>query len=146
MAYKGTIQTEVIRLIAEKQVATSAIQGKFSAEGLSAMAQGVDVKVRLAQAMAREDTVSGGGLQAMFDVLSQDTTDAQAYANYTPMKLFAELISLEFENAKDVEVPFFDYESIFTAMTEAFLLAGVERKVKTRKEKHLEACGQLSLF
>lgn len=37
LAYANTIQEEVIRIKGEKQVATSAIQGKFSAEGLAAM-------------------------------------------------------------------------------------------------------------
>lgn len=39
MAYEGTAQAKVIELIAEKQVATAAIQGKFSVEGISAMAE-----------------------------------------------------------------------------------------------------------
>ena len=34
----------MIELIAEKQVATAAIQGKFSVEGISAMAEGVDAR------------------------------------------------------------------------------------------------------
>ena len=52
MAYEGTAQAKVIELIAEKQVATAAIQGKFSVEGISAMAEGVDARVALASSLA----------------------------------------------------------------------------------------------
>lgn len=94
MAYRGTIQEVVISLIAEKMAATSAIQGKFSAEGLTAMAQGVDTRVRLAQALSNMDTETGKELQAMFDVIN-DTTDNVDDAKYKPMLLLSELIGEE---------------------------------------------------
>ena len=48
----------MIELIAEKQVATAAIQGKFSVEGISAMAEGVDARVALASSLADQDVKS----------------------------------------------------------------------------------------
>lgn len=90
MANRGTIQEVVISLIAEKMAATAAIQGKFSADGLSAMAQGVDTRVRLAQALSDMDNETGKELQAMFDVVNnaagEDTGD------YVPMLLLRDLI------------------------------------------------------
>lgn len=93
MANRGTIQEVVISLIAEKMAATAAIQGKFSADGLSAMAQGVDTRVRLAQALSDMDNETGKELQAMFDVVNnaadEDTGD------YVPMLLLRDLIGEE---------------------------------------------------
>lgn len=109
IAYRGTVQQAVIQLIAEKQVATSAIQGKFSTEGLSAMAQGVDVKVRLAQAMSELDSSTGNGLQEMFDVLQQeDDAEDMLDASYVPMLTYAELMG---EDAEDVSVSAEDMNS-----------------------------------
>lgn len=85
------MQEAVISLIAEKQVATAAIQGHFSAEGLAAMAQGVDTRVKLAAALADMDSITGNGLQDMFDVL--DTCDAdESMCQYKPMLLYEELV------------------------------------------------------
>lgn len=50
-----TIQMDAIELIASKQVATHALQGKFSSEGLAAMATGVDSRIMLAQAQIEDD-------------------------------------------------------------------------------------------
>lgn len=91
MAWSGTVQEAVISLIAEKQVATAAIQGHFSAEGLAAMAQGVDTRIKLAAALADMDSITGNGLQDMFDVL--DTCDAdESMCQYKPMLLYEELV------------------------------------------------------
>ncbi len=75
MAYEETVQTSVISLIAQKQVATSAIQGKFSTEGIAAMASGVDERVALAAAMSSSDYQTGNSLQGMFDILQNQTED-----------------------------------------------------------------------
>lgn len=96
MALANTIQATVIQLIAEKQVATSAIQGKFSTEGLAAMAQGVDMKVKLAQALAEQDFDRGNNLQEMFDILAQtEQKDDPAFDEYEPMKIVSEIVGDE---------------------------------------------------
>ena len=92
VAYAGTIQEAVIGLIAEKMSATSAIQGKFSAEGLSAMASGVDARVKLAKALSDMDSQTGADLQGMFDVVNSMEGVEDEYSNYTPMKLLYEII------------------------------------------------------
>lgn len=92
MAWEGTVQQAIISLIAEKMAATSAIQGKFSAEGLTAMAHGVDVRVRLAQTLARKEEVAGSRLlQDRFDSINA-INEADCAVPYVPMKLLAEIL------------------------------------------------------
>lgn len=90
MAYRGTIQEVVISLIAEKMAATAAIQGKFSADGLSAMAEGVDTRVRLAQALSDMDSETGKELQAMFDVVNNVAGEEDN--DYKPMQLLCDIL------------------------------------------------------
>ena len=92
MAVSGTIQQTVISLIAQKMAATSAIQGKFSVEGLSSMAQGIDVKLKLAQSLAKKDTQSGANLQQMFDVLQSDDANNDMFGDYRMMLTLEELV------------------------------------------------------
>lgn len=93
LASAGTLQPTIIKLIAAKQVATSAIQGKFSSEGIAAMAEGVDVRVQLAKALADKDTENPNELQRMFDVLAAGRDSERE--DYTPMPTFAELVGDE---------------------------------------------------
>ena len=93
MASAGTVQPAVIKLIAAKQVATAAIQGKFSAEGLSAMAEGVDTRLVLAKALADGDTEHQDELQGMFDVLADSSDEADS--DYVPMSTYYELVGEE---------------------------------------------------
>ncbi len=95
MGLHQTIQMTAISIVAEKQVATSAIQGKFSSEGLAAMAVGVDMKLRLAQALADEDYATGNELQGMFDILGHEGEDDTTYDKYEPMLLLKEIIDPE---------------------------------------------------
>lgn len=107
MAWEGTVQQEVISLIAEKQSATSAIQGKFSTEGLASMANGTDARMRLAQSLSGMDTTSGNDLQEMFDVLGDAGIEDETYLKYKPMKLFKEIIG-EVEVDEKIESATFD--------------------------------------
>lgn len=114
MAYEDTIQMEVVSLIAEKQVATSAIQGKFSTEGIAAMAKGVDAKVRLAAALSSNDFGSSSAIQDMFDVMSISRNDDGTYDGFEPMKILKELIGEELEQSllKEFRAEF-DYDAFF---------------------------------
>lgn len=94
LAYAYTVQQAILQVLGEKKAATAAISGKFSADGLSAMAKGVDVQVRIAQIMSEMDTTSGNRLQEMFDVRSA-AEEEDIYKNIQPMKLFAELVAKE---------------------------------------------------
>ena len=162
MAYAGTAQQAAIQVIAEKQVATSAIQGKFSAEGLSAMAQGTDTKIRLAQLMSEMDTVTENGLQEMFDVLNIDTTDMSAYEDFKPMQTYYELTGANPENEKKLaeEPSFEEFLTIFTSEEmevrekegedEALsFISTIEthKEIKlTSRQKKLQQAGQMTLF
>lgn len=81
LAYEGTVQQSVISTMAEKQVATSAIQGgSFSAEGLSAMANGVDPRLKLIQALNEGiDADEGKSLQDKFNKLSAKKETYEEY-------------------------------------------------------------------
>lgn len=109
IAAKETLQPSVIKLIAAKQVATSAIQGRFSSEGLSAMAEGVDVRLELVKALTEKNTETVDQLQSMFDVLAVNQDEKK---NYKHMKTFYELIG---EDAPDVP------ENLSPSMTEIAL-------------------------
>lgn len=158
MAYAGTAQQAVIQLIAEKQAATSAIQGKFSAEGLTAMAQGVDEKVRLAQVMADLDSTTGNGLQEMFDVLNEDQTDVSAYENYRPMQTYYELMDIQSAEEKE-NGGLLNFETFITLFErekelseeadDKFMSAYRQEKPKihmTKRHRKLAEAGQLTLF
>lgn len=166
MAYAGTIQQQVISLIAEKQSATSAIQGKFSTEGLSAMANGTDVRMQLAQALSRNDTTSGTDLQGMFDVLSSQEDTDTAFESYKPMQLFHELLEGIEKNAETFDevkmqeieamsmLDLFDFNSILNqanvvsddadVVEEVIVVPDTEPKKRVRKVHQVN--GQLSLF
>lgn len=67
LCYENTNQAKIIRLMAEKQIATSSIQGKFSMEGLTAMAQSVDPRLIL--------------MQNLMDAAAQKENDAEKASN-----------------------------------------------------------------
>ena len=80
MGIKGTKQQALIQLIAEKTSANGVMEGRFSVDGLAAMAEGIDVDVRLAQIMSEMDQTSVDDLQGMFDVVnSRKENDESAY-------------------------------------------------------------------
>lgn len=98
LAYENTLQAAAIEIMAKKQVACAAIQGHFSAEGLSAMAQGVDSRTQLAAALSKNDMSSRETLDNMFDalaVMNEDVVEDEAYAAFKPSLTFYELIGKE---------------------------------------------------
>ncbi|MDD3361823.1 MAG: hypothetical protein PHW34_09150 [Hespellia sp.] len=90
-----TIQPDVIELIATKEVATSSIQGQFSAEGLATMAKGVDPRVILAQAVAEKSEKKEQGLRKMMDILNERNNQGKEDVFYEKMLIFSELTGLE---------------------------------------------------
>lgn len=107
LAYEQTLQTAALEIMAAKQVATSAIQGKFSTEGLSAMAKGVDARAQLAAALAESDFSSRESLDSMFDVLNaqRNASSEDGYEDYVPPATFYEIVDLP---AKDATKPTFE--------------------------------------
>lgn len=90
-----TIQVDALEMVASKQVATSAIQGHFSSEGLCAMAQGVDPRIKLAQAAAEKSPEQIKGLKSMFDVLNQWHAGSGEKQEYKGMATFYELTGID---------------------------------------------------
>lgn len=94
LCYKDTLQEKYLYLMAKKMSAVSAVSGKFSTEGLTALAEGVDPRVELAQAMSRKDTSDRISLENMFDVLAENTKEEDA-EEYRPMPTYYELGGIE---------------------------------------------------
>ena len=71
MCSDGTMQLDVLQLMAEKQVSVSAIQGgEFSARGLASMAKGVDPKIELARRLKNGKKANIDEVQNMFKAIS----------------------------------------------------------------------------
>ena len=90
-----TIQVDAVELVATKEVATSAIQGQFSSEGLYTMARGVDPRVVLAQSVADKSERKEHGLRKMMDVINQRNNQDKGEIAYEKMRIFSELTGLE---------------------------------------------------
>lgn len=166
MAIKYSIQEAVIGLIAEKMAATSAIQGKFSTEGLTAMANGIDAKMKLAQALSDLDSSTGSDLQSMFDVINQENFDDSKYTNYRPMLTLAELLGDDYAETKPADEmtdDLFDMFDIFDDFLSDFMtrhddvvidifdqyddgFANNEPNVPKSKKKAATVSGQMLLF
>ncbi len=95
LAYAGTYQAAALTLLAKKQVATSAIQGKFSTEGLSSMARGVDTRTQLAATMSQMDVSDRKTLSNMFDVLNKTADQERGDDTFVPPLSFYELLGIE---------------------------------------------------
>lgn len=103
MAFAKSIQETVIELIAEKQAATAAIQGQFSTEGLSAMANGVDVRIRLANSLAQMDS-RVNHLQEMFDVIahSKEKKEISTLKMLTFQELLGDILQMQECTAEEI--------------------------------------------
>ena len=133
LASRGTIQTEVIKMIGEKQAATAAIQGAgFSAEGLSAMASGVDPRIRLANVLAEECCDTEDSIQSMFDVLRSQVDNSGEDEAYTPMLTFYELTGIVPETLEEygtiTAVPLFRKTEEFQEDLLEFVFGGLQDK------------------
>ena len=92
LAYDRTLQSSALEIMAKKQVATAAIQGCFSTEGLSAMAQGVDARAQLAASLSKGDMTSRDTLENMFDVLNANRVVDDGYSGFVPSPSFYDLV------------------------------------------------------
>ena len=101
LAYERTVQQAILQVLGEKKSATSAIQGRFSADGLAAMAKGVDTQVRIAQIMSEMDSQTENALQKMFDVITGSTENV--FSDEKTILLFNELFE-KVQNAEDVTI------------------------------------------
>lgn len=137
LAYDGTLQTEALSIMAKKQVATAAIQGHFSAEGLASMAQGVDARTLLAESLSRGDTTSGETLAGMFDALNaaNNNESDEGSVSFTPSLTFYQLIGTKAEETAMEAANNFD--NFFDEFS--FMEMEVEQPAITSKEIPVEA-------
>lgn len=112
----NTIQLDVIEMIATKEVATSAIQGQFSSEGLSTMARGIDPRVVLASAVAEKSEQKEKGLRQMMDVINMRNNQNKGNISYVKMKTFYELTGYESVPNIDEEMEMLTDEELFELM------------------------------
>jgi len=109
MGYENTLQAAAIEIMAEKQAAASAIQGKFSVDGLTAMAKGIDPRVKLAQKLSSNDNSSKDTLLGMFDAMNKannDVSEDEAYVNAKTALTYYELMGISEEEALQGSIDF----------------------------------------
>ena len=141
LATEGTLQMAAVQIMAEKQVAASAIQGKFSADGLAAMANGVDPRIKLAQMLASNDNGDGReSIENMFDVMNQANAsgdDESRYGAYVPPKTYWEVMDGYLDNTVSKKATV-----VVTAKTEP----EKAEKPKAAKPKVAPVAEQTSIF
>lgn len=139
LCYNGTNQAKIIRLMAEKQVATSSIQGKFSMEGLTAMAQSVDPRLILMQSLmgaaedANEDAEKAAGI---FANLNEATGIDESIYGPSETRLYKEVYGRVPEGDADEAV---SLDSLLTAPVPEPVVVTVVEPVKTEDEPQAEA-------
>lgn len=104
-ATAGTAQTVALKVMADKQLSASALQGNFSAEGLAAMSSSVDAKTQLTKMLIEGSSDTGEDLASMFDVLNEannaDTMDSAIMEEYRGVKNFYELTGLNTDSGEE---------------------------------------------
>lgn len=114
LATNGTAQVMALKVMAEKQMSASALQGNFSAEGLAAMSNGMDAQAQLTKMLIEGSEDDSMDLASKFDVLNQskdtDNLDNEVLEEYKSVKNFYELTGLNSDDTFD-EVP---AEEMFT--------------------------------
>jgi hypothetical protein len=125
LAYNGTLQTAALEIMAKKQVATAAIQGHFSAEGLSSMAKGVDARAELARALSENDMSSQDTLENMFDALeamNSDVSEDKEYVCFKPSPTFWQLLGYT-EACEDIQKEVFEpsFENLLDSFNDSWM-------------------------
>jgi hypothetical protein len=94
MCSEGTMQLDVLQLMAEKQVSVSSIQGgEFSARGLAAMAKSVDPKIELARRLREGKTADAKEVQQMFSAFSKSSS--QLFDGCKPNLLISDITDFD---------------------------------------------------
>ena len=79
---KGCIQTDVLSIAASKVKAINTIQGRFSSDGLSLLAQGVDDRALLAERLAAAGEMNEEDVQKMMDENNAANRVESEYAGF----------------------------------------------------------------
>lgn len=105
-ATKGTAQAIALGIMADKQMAASALQGNFSSEGLQAMSSSTDAQALLTKALLDGSSDDSMDLASKFDVLNEVETellDNSILEEYRNVKNFYELTGLDRDDITDIE-------------------------------------------
>ena len=158
-----TLQQAAVQIMAEKQVAAAAVQGKFSADGLASMARGVDPRVKLAKMLTDGNNgESSEHLTKMFDTINtMNNSDDDSEAEYIPPLTFYELMegtfyddiveSVDDNNVSVIDVvETVDYQDMFEAsisneiVTEEIQINNQKKENIDKEKKNMQY--QFSLF
>lgn len=170
LAYERSLQATALQVMAEKQVAVSAIQGKFSSEGLSSMAKGINAQEKLMAALLEGDMSDATKLNSLFDKVNEANTykdeDEEGFVFIQP-SIYSEIMGEDDESTfstsvlfddvfKDVmseeltEAPAFDFDTAFGNIFKSFetiSLGGFDdSETKAKKKKKSSLSGQCDIF
>lgn len=102
LAYEKTIQMTVLEIMGSKQIATSAIQGgNFSSEGLSAMANGVDARLKMIQALQENVAADENAIKDMLTSSIKKIEDEFANFDISAVPVFYDLLREDTEEHED---------------------------------------------
>ena len=101
LAYEHTLQMTALQLMAEKIVAVSAIQGKFSSGALTAMAKGVDARLKLAESLKKGSETSVEEVNELFKKAGGGVDRIDVDEN--PMNTYWEVMGINPENEELLE-------------------------------------------
>ena len=147
LAYEDTLQASALEIMAAKQVATSAIQGKFSSEGLAAMAKGVDARTQLAAALSSKDlSTNSNSLENMFDALNASNNASEDdYADYIPPKTYYEVMGMEEPKAQedgDIFSMLDNFDTLMKPADELDSMYQIKEEVKKEEKKETKKVSQ----
>ncbi len=143
LAYRNTLQTAALEIMANKQVAVSAVQGKFSSEGLASMASGVNAQEKLAEALLQNHEVSDSVLNGLFDKVNaanRYTEDEDSEFVFREAPLYSEVTGIvEYMGNMDDDdlfslVEFFRSDKADENLSESLTVVA-ETAVKEEKEE-----------
>lgn len=139
--YENTFQSVALETFANKKAATVALQGTFSGEGLVAMANSVDPRVLLANALMNGSQKSN--IDALFDKINErkeiELSDEDKELMNTILKNFKTDESNQ-EN-KGLQLSFNDLDEDFAKLLDFIT---IEKSIGKGKHRAIE--GQLKLF
>lgn len=95
MAYSSSLQTAALQIMGEKQIAVSAVQGKFSSEGLASMSKSANAQEKLANALLSQDFSSKEKLGEMFEKVNASNHIIEDDFEFKEALLYSELMGIE---------------------------------------------------
>ena len=135
LAYIGSAQLTALQIMGEKIVAVSAIQGKFSAGGLAAMAKGVDARLKLAESLKAGKCATSEEVKALF----KDNTGGvkkDAADDDSKMLLYKELLGADYTSTLYKTEP--SFEDFFNEFSDEEVYAEPATEVTEKAQDAIE--------